>query len=152
MEKVNKIFISYSRQDEEWKDRLVTQMRVLQQQIALEIWDDRRIQGGEEWLSEIENALQSANIAILLISPTFLTSNFIMEKEVPRLLERRQKQGIRIFPVIVKPCAWQKVDWLKRLQARPKDGKALSEMRKPKADAAIVALANELSELMNVSS
>ena len=80
---MHKIFSSYSHKDEDWKDRLVTQLGVLQKQSALEIWDDRRIQGGKEWLPEIENALQSANLAILLISPTFLTSNFIMEKEVP---------------------------------------------------------------------
>lgn len=145
---MHKIFISYSHKDEAWKERLVTQLSVLKNQITLEIWDDRKIQGGDEWLAEIENALQSANLAILLISPTFLTSKFIMEKEVPLLLERRRQQGVRIFPVIVKPCAWQQNDWLKKIQARPKDGKPLAGMRKDKAEAALAALAEELAGLL----
>ncbi len=145
---MNKIFISYSHKDETWKERLVTQLRVLQNQITLDIWDDRRIQGGDEWLREIENALNLCNIAILLISPTFLTSKFIMEKEVPLLLERRRQQGVRIFPMIVKPCAWQQNDWLKKIQARPQDGKPLAGMRKDKAEAALAALAEELAGLL----
>ena len=145
---MHKIFISYSHKDEAWKERLVTQLSVLKNQITLEIWDDRKIQGGDEWLAEIENALQSANMAILLISPTFLTSKFIMENEVPLLLERRRQQGVRIFPVIVKPCAWQQNDWLNKIQARPKDGKPLAGMRKDKAESALAALAEELAGLL----
>lgn len=76
---MNKIFISYSHKDEAWKDRLVTQLGVLQMQDLLEVWDDRRIGGGDDWLPAIENALNSCNVAILLISANFLTSKFIFD-------------------------------------------------------------------------
>src|SRR5215813_1555668 len=74
------IFISYSHKDEEWKDRLVTQLGVLARQGMLEIWDDRKIQVGADWRSEIANAIQKAKVAILLISANSLTSAFILDE------------------------------------------------------------------------
>jgi hypothetical protein len=77
-----KIFISYSHKDEEWKDRLLTHLNVLAKQNRLEVWDDRRIAAGDEWLPEIEQAINFCHVALLLISANFLTSNFILnEKE-----------------------------------------------------------------------
>ncbi len=99
------VFISYSHKDQDWKDRVVT-LRVLQMQDMLDVWDDRRIEAGDEWRTEIENAINAASVAVLLVSTNFLTSQFILGEQVPRLLERREKEGVRIFPIIVKPCAW----------------------------------------------
>ncbi len=119
------VFISYSHKDEIWKDRLVTHLGVLQEQGLLGIWEDRQIEGGGDWLPEIEKAIESAHVAILMISANFLTSKFILGKEVPDLLKRKEKDNLRIIPLIVKPCAWNTVNWLKSIQARPKDGRPL---------------------------
>ena len=145
---MNKIFISYSHKDEEWKDRLVTHLGVLHEQGLLEIWEDRQIAAGEDWLPAIENALNMCHIAVLLISANFLTSKFILQEEVPRLLERRQNEGARVIPLIVKPCAWQKVAWLKPMQARPKDGRPLSAGNDHQIDTDLAALANEIADLL----
>jgi hypothetical protein len=51
------VFISYSHKDEEWKDRLVTHLGVLQSQGLLDLWDDRRIGAGEDWYQEIQTSL-----------------------------------------------------------------------------------------------
>jgi hypothetical protein len=82
------VFISYSHKDEEWKDRLVTQLGVLEQEGILDLWDDRRIEAGEDWKPEIEQAINRASVAILMISANFLTSKFILSEEVPVLLTR----------------------------------------------------------------
>ncbi len=120
------VFISYSHKDEDWKNRLVSHLGVLQSEGHLDIWDDRRIEAGDDWYPEIQKAIDTASVAILLISADFLTSKFILSEEVPRLLERREKDGLRIFPVIAKPCAWQHVKWLERMLVRPKDGRPIS--------------------------
>lgn len=100
-----KIFLSYSHNDEAWKDRLVTHLGVLHEQGLLEIWEDRQIAAGEDGLPAIATALSTCNIAILLISANFLTSQFILQEEAPRLFERRQNEGVRVIPLIIKPCA-----------------------------------------------
>ena len=139
------VFISYSHKDEEWKDRLVTHLGVLQQEGLLGVWDDRRIEVGADWYPEIERAMQAASVAVLLVSANFLTSQFIIGEEVPRLLQRRAQQGVRIFPVIVKPCAWKQVSWLSRLQVRPRDGRPLSGGTEYQIDVDLAAIAEEIA-------
>ncbi|MBI5934016.1 MAG: toll/interleukin-1 receptor domain-containing protein [Chloroflexi bacterium] len=142
------VFISYSHKDEEWKDRVVTHLRVLEMEGMLDVWDDRRIEGGDDWKPEIEKAINNASIAILMISANFLTSKFILGEEAPKLLKRRAKEGLRVIPLIVKPCAWQQVKWLSPIQARPLDGKPLSTKRGHNLDSSIVALAEEVAKFV----
>jgi hypothetical protein len=149
MSQTPSVFISYSHKDEEWKDRLVPHIGVLEKQGHLEIWDDRRITGGDDWFPEIEKAIESAHVAILMISAHFLNSNFILGEEVPRLLERRHKDGLRILPLIVKPCAWKKVEWISPIQARPKDGKAVSSFRGHRLDGVLTTFAEEIFDILD---
>ena len=142
------IFISYSHKDEAWKNRLVTQLRVLEMQGLLEVWDDRRIAAGAEWEKEIAIAINRAAVAILMISADFLTSKFILGREAPRLLERRQTDELQIFPLIVKPCPWQLVPWLAPLQARPTDGRPLSAGSDYQIEADLAAVAVEVHALL----
>ncbi len=142
------VFISYSHKDEAWKDRLVAHLGVLQAEGALEVWDDRRIEAGEDWKPQIEGAIERAAVAILLISADFLTSEFILGEEVPRLLERRQKEGLRVIPLIVRPCAWTEVKWLSPIQARPKDGRPLSGGSEYQVEEELAALAKEVADIL----
>ncbi len=111
-----KVFISYSRKDAEWKDKLMEQLGVLEQTGQLTQWSDDRIQTGGFWRKELEEALQSCDIAILLISASFLTSEFILDEEIPTFLQRRQADGMKIVPILVRPCAWKSVEWLAPFQ------------------------------------
>ena len=142
------VFISYSHKDEAWKDRLVSHLGVLQHEGLLDLWDDRRIGAGEDWEKEIEEAMAKANVAILLVSRHFLTSYFILEEEVPRLMERREKEGVRIFPIIAEPCAWKQVEWLSRMNLRPKDDKPLSGGNKHQIDTDLAAIAEEVAAII----
>ena len=142
------VFISYSHKDEAWKDLLVSHLGVLEHEGLLDLWDDRRIGAGEDWEKEIEEAMAKANVAILLVSRHFLTSNFILEEEVPRLMERREKEGVRIFPIIAKPCAWNQVKWLSRMNLRPKDGKPLSGGDEHQIDTDLAAIAEEVAAII----
>jgi tetratricopeptide (TPR) repeat protein len=141
------VFISYSHKDEKWKDRLVRHLGVLQRQAAFDVWDDRRIVAGDDWYNEIQTALRGADLAILLVSANSLTSEFILREEVSRLLQRREREGLRIIPVVLEPCTWQKVPWICKLQLRPKDGRPLSAGRRHDVEselAAITALVDDL--------
>ena len=138
------VFVSYSHQDEGWKDRVVRHLKVLQMENVLDLWDDGQIGVGDDWLPAIQSSMDRAAVALLLISKDFLTSGFIQETEVPLLLKRRKDEGLRVIPLFVHPCAWQAVDWLAAIQGRPKDAKPLSEHRKPRADKILADLALEI--------
>jgi hypothetical protein len=48
-----KVFISYSHQDKAWLNRLVEHLAVSAEEADLDLWDDRRIAMGDEWLVEV---------------------------------------------------------------------------------------------------
>jgi len=93
-----RVFLSYSHVDETWKDRLSRHLAVLTEEGLLDAWDDRRIGAGADWEAEIRAAMDAAEVAILLISADFLTSRFVRDSEVPRLLQRRAKEGCASSP------------------------------------------------------
>ena len=100
------IFLSYSHKDKAYADELLAHVKPLEQRYDFEVWSDQRIQAGDTWQSEIESALQEADIAILLVSADYLASEWLTKMELPRLLERAERGETRIVPVILRPCAW----------------------------------------------
>jgi tetratricopeptide (TPR) repeat protein len=145
------VFVSYSHKDEGWKDRLVQQLRVLEPEGVLEVWEDRRLAAGSDWFPEIKQAMGRAVAAVLLISADFLTSEFILGQEVPCLLERRKAEGLLVIPLIVRPCDWRGVTWLAKINCRPKDGRPLAAVRKARADQDLAALVAEIRGLLEES-
>lgn len=137
IEKVNsplKLFISYSHKDEEFKDELITMLTGLQRQAVIDAWQDRRIEEGAEWYQAIQDVMNECDLAILLVSQHFIASRFIQDDELPRLLQRRREHGLRVVPIIVRPCKWQSEPMLKDLQALPKDGKPVIKFSKDNGD------------------
>lgn len=138
------VFLSYSHQDESWKDRLVRHLEVLERENLLAIWHDRRIGAGDGWYREIQAAIEWADVALLLVSADFLNSSFIRGEEVPPLLRRRHESGLRVIPVIVKECLWRLVPWLAALAAQPRDGKPLEELPNKRRNGALSRIAEEV--------
>lgn len=124
--RTKKIFLSYSHKDEKYKDELVNILTPLQDEGIIEIWQDREIDPGDDWYQAIQEAMNTCDLALLLISADFLTSRFIRDEELVRLFERRKKEGLRVVPIIIRPCLWQSKSILKNIQALPKDGKPVS--------------------------
>jgi ubiquinone/menaquinone biosynthesis C-methylase UbiE len=99
-----KIFISYSRKDRPWLERLQVHLRPLDR-FGIDRWDDSRLEGGDLWRSEIRRAIEAADVAVLLVSADFLASDFIEKEELPPLLaQAKRNKGTLILPVIVTSC------------------------------------------------
>lgn len=122
-----KLFISYSHRDEEYKDRLKTGLAPLKDNGHITAWDDRAITAGEEWDHEISQALRNADVIILLVSPDFLASRYVKEKEIAVAMQRHEdsNDAAVVVPVIIRPCDW-KDSAFSRLQALPKNSKPIN--------------------------
>jgi hypothetical protein len=142
------VFISYSHKDEAEKDQLLAHLGVLQQAGLVEVWNDDRIGTGADWESEISRAMAQAKVAVLLISANFLTSDFILRQEVPALLKRRDGEGLTVFPVIARACAWEEVEWLRKMNVRPKNGRPIWGSADSRVDEDLAAIAAEVAAIV----
>jgi formylglycine-generating enzyme len=120
---IPKIFISYSHKDSIWFDENYLMPRLaesLSVHAKAEIWwDQARIKGGDKWSEKIINAIDNANIAILLVSQNFLNSTFIKDEELPRLALRADTNQLKLFPILIGKCNWKTNPILSDRQMRP---------------------------------
>ncbi len=112
-----KVFISYSHEDREWVDKLQVHLAPIVRELGIDVWDDSRIQAGMKWSKKINEVLADAQVAILLISPHFLASEFIANEELPYLLKAADKDGVLIIPIILSGTRFDKTPGLKEFQA-----------------------------------
>ena len=86
------VFFSYSHEDTEWLEYFEVMLHPLIRSSELTVWSDRQISAGDRWKKEITNALSKAKVAVLLVTPHFLQSDFIHNNELPPLLKAAKKQ------------------------------------------------------------
>jgi len=121
MKKIN-IFISYSHEDESYKDKLEKHLSILKRNGIIETWHDRKIIPGEEWDKKIKEELENAHIILLLVSVDFLSSNYCYDIEIKRAVERHDKGEAILIPVMLRKCDWNDTSFSK-IQAIPKNAK-----------------------------
>lgn len=113
----NNVFISYSRTDSDCLNRLLVHLRPLEKAGFIDLWVDTKLQAGDDWRLEIQKALHSARVAILLVSADFLASDFVVENELPPLLAAAEGRGTKIVPVIIRSCRFTRDRNLSAFQA-----------------------------------
>jgi hypothetical protein len=113
------VVISYSHQDEVWMRRLLTHLKPFEVMRMLWVFSDASISAGIAFSREILKAIDNAQVVVLLVSADFLSSDFIREVELPRILERYRAGKLQIFPILVHDAAWDWIPWLRELQMRP---------------------------------
>ena len=141
------VFVSYSHRDEKWMQRLQVHLAPLEREGRIVRWDDTQIRPGGKWRTEIDAALDRAQIAILLVSADFLASQFIIENELPPLLKGANTQGVIILPVIVSACRFKKSD-LAQFQAMNPPEKPLNSLPKPKCEEIFVQVADAVESAL----
>src|SRR6516162_7276793 len=106
------VFVSYSREDGEWRRRFIEMLKPLVRERRLAVGSDDRVVVGYAWRPQLAKAISRSRVALLLISPAFLASDFIMDQELPALIQHQA----RLVPVLVRPSLWQEVSVLDGLQ------------------------------------
>jgi len=100
-----KVFISYSHKDKQWCDDLHTHLKPYLREGSIISWSDAQISPGSKWINEIKSALIDTKVAVLLVSPDYIASDFIHEYELgPLLKEAKQGRLFRARPPSLGPA------------------------------------------------
>jgi len=95
------IFICYSHQDKGWRDRLLKFLEPLNDEEEI-VWSDLDIQPGDIWDEKIKDSLSQVTIAMVLVSQDLLNSRYVKNEELPRILKRREEEGVLIIPIFLR--------------------------------------------------
>lgn len=136
----NRIFISYSHKDRKALKELQTMLKPVTRDGQLELWDDTRIQPGDDWFKEIDTALETCRVAVVIASDAALASDFIRTEEIPRLAEAADARGVKLLWMLWTACLWEETE-LAKFQALHDVAAPLGGLRAAERKAALKQVA-----------
>jgi len=138
----DQVFIGYCHKDKRWLGDLQTHLKPHVRNGSITAWSDKQILPGSKWFSEIKVALASTKVAVLLVTPNFLASDFIHEHELTPLLKEAENGNVHIIWIPVRACSYKETK-LKDYQAAIDPDKPLANM-KVERDRAWVRICEEI--------
>ncbi|MEM7086625.1 MAG: toll/interleukin-1 receptor domain-containing protein, partial [Bacteroidota bacterium] len=81
--RMKKVFISFSRKDVAYKDELKKHLKILETFEISDNWSCEEITIGQ-WHSQIQKELEESDLIIYMLSANFLSSRYILEEEVKK--------------------------------------------------------------------
>jgi photosystem II stability/assembly factor-like uncharacterized protein len=121
---VVRVFVSYAREDRRWLDpdyrfSLIPFLTESLRRHRVVFWFDKELKPGDEFGRLILSQIEQSQIALLIVSQNFLNSEFIENREMPRIAERARLGQMIVVPVLVEPCDWSEYPFLADRQMVP---------------------------------
>ncbi len=101
-----RVFISYAHKSP--RQYFESFVKGISEHVDWDIFHDGDIEIGEDWDKRLETEVRKCDFAILLVTPPFLQSKYIKNKEFGPFLERQSTNGFKFFSVLVSRCRYKK--------------------------------------------
>src|SRR5690348_12686275 len=124
------VFISYYEegQDITILEEIKEGLKLLRREGSITIRYSDMMTAGQEIEYEIAKHLDRADIILLLLSRGYINSDVQYEIEMRRAIERYRADEVKLIPILLEPCEWQRTP-LGKLQVLPKNGKPITEWK-----------------------
>ena len=110
-----KFFVSYAHRNRKLATEFIERLRDVltpSKSYCYDYWMDKQLTVGEQWDEQIQESIKSCDIGLLLLSPSFLSSDYIAKNELPTFVN-----GKPCVPVMLSKIDLERHD-LKGLEAR----------------------------------
>jgi hypothetical protein len=136
------LFLCYSHEDERFRDELMTHLAACDD---IDVWSDQAIPAGVEWLPEIDRALAEVDAAVIIVSPDLLKSKFVKDHELPKILERHRRDGMRPMWLHYRPSLYERSP-LAKFQCLHDALTPLSKLTRAAREATLVRIVEKILE------
>ncbi len=144
----DQVFISYSHRDKRFLEELTEHLAPFASSGTVTAWSDKQIAAGSAWFTDIQTALSNTRVAVLLVSPSFLASEFVRKHELGPLLKEAEAGGVRILWIPIRASAYEETA-LQKLQAVSPPDEPLAQMGKADRDEAWVRICKEIKRAVD---
>jgi hypothetical protein len=140
-----RVIISYSHKDGCWLERLLRMLAPAIRRKCIEVWSDKDIRAGQYWRHQIDQALEWANVAVLMVSPNYLESEFVMNRELPYLLDAANERGIAIRWLLLSAALYGHTP-LEEIHAAHDISRALDSYKTPTLNRVLTGICQNIIE------
>ena len=126
MQQKIKVFVSYAYEDDDLRKQLDDHLSLLKRQNFIDVWHDRKISPGHDWKHEIDTQLSDARVILLLVSASFLASDYYYGVELKKALEKHKAGQACVIPIVLRPVDWKGASF-SHLQALPTGAKPVTD-------------------------
>lgn len=140
------LFVSYSHKDQTYVDAIKESLIPYVRNGSLSFWDDTKIKPGSLWKEEIESALSRAKVALLVVSPSYLASDFINRHELPPLLEAAKNNGTKLAWIPLRASCYKETE-IEKYQALCSPSTPLAQLSKANREKVYVEMFEQLKSL-----
>ena len=141
------IFISYAHKDDK---RLQEVIEFLGPFRRAGMFYDALIEVGELWREQIITAINNCKVGVLLLSPSFLDSEFINEVELAQLSELADSKNVSLLILFARECVHEFSN-LSRFQFVNPKSKPLNGLSQSKRDHYYKILSNSILKKLKIN-
>jgi serine/threonine protein kinase len=145
------VFVSYCHEDASRIGRMdiMSYLRDLESD-GCEVWSDHNLRTGDDWSEVLMDRLNRSHVLVPLVTQHYLRSRYCQEVEIRHFWNKRVRDGMVVFPIIVSACEWQRYDWLKQIQFLPRKGTLMTHFQsRGKREQFLVGALSELRYITN---
>lgn len=100
------IFVIYTAKDKKMILPVLDHLKSLEQDHNLNIWHDDLILEGQQWKPQLASHLQETDMFLLLLSDTFMYSEFVKQLEFKMLIDSYKSGRSIVIPILLNDCPW----------------------------------------------
>lgn len=100
------ILTIYANQDKDVLHYLLLHLQPLAKEFNVSIWSDNPIYPGQQWKPLNQSRLDDADVFLLLLSNSFMYSEFVKQIEFKMVIDRYKEGRATVIPVLLDDCPW----------------------------------------------